>query len=433
MAEWKKVVVSGSSAELSALTLDTALVGGSGGTGLLQAALTAGTAGQVLALNGAKTAFELADASTGDITGIDAGTGIVVTDGASSTPEVSVTTAISTGAAAGATANQDSTATILGGNLTGQVDGTAVATIKAGAAAGATANQDSTATILSGDLTGDVTGNVNGVAAATVTAGAAAGATANQDSTATILGGNLTGQVDGTAVATIKAGAAAGATANQDSNATILGGNLTGQVNGVAVATVTAGAAAGATANQDSNATILAGNLTGTVDGTAVATIKAGAAAGATANQDSTATILANSSLTGTTSAAALNVTGDTVIAGDLTVQGTASFESTENLLVKDRFIGLASGSAGAADGGIVIEQSNVDGGKGAVFAFDGLSTGRWGVDLDFNPTASAYTPAAFMSNVVVGSDDTVPTGTYAKKGNIFIGSSENEIWIYGS
>ena len=363
MAEWKKVVVSGSSAELSALTLDTALVGGSGGTGLLQAALTAGTAGQVLALNGAKTAFELADASTGDITGIDAGTGIVVTDGASSTPEVSVTTAISTGAAAGATANQDSTATILGGNLTGQVDGTAVATIKSGAALGATANQDSTATILSGDLTGDVTGNVNGVAAATVTAGAAAGATANQDSTATILGGNLTGQVDGTAVATIKAGAAAGATANQDS----------------------------------------------------------------------TATILANSSLTGTTSAAALNVTGDTVIAGDLTVQGTASFESTENLLVKDRFIGLASGSAGPADGGIVIEQSNVDGGKGAVFAFDGLSTGRWGVDLDFNPTASAYTPAAFMSNVVVGSDDTVPTGTYAKKGNIFIGSSENEIWIYGS
>ena len=359
MAEWKKVVVSGSSAELSALTLDTALVGGSGGTGLLQAALTAGTAGQVLALNGAKTAFELADASTGDITGIDAGTGIVVTDGASSTPEVSVTTAISTGAAAGATANQDSTATILGGNLTGTVDGTAVATIKAGAAAGATANQDS--------------------------------------------------------------------------NATILGGNLTGQVNGVAVATVTAGAAAGATANQDSNATILGGNLTGTVDGTAVATIKSGAALGATANQDSTATILANSSLTGTTSAAALNVTGDTVIAGDLTVQGTASFESTENLLVKDRFIGLASGSAGAADGGIVIEQSNVDGGKGAVFAFDGLSTGRWGVDLDFNPTASAYTPAAFMSNVVVGSDDTVPTGTYAKKGNIFIGSSENEIWIYGS
>ena len=329
MAEWKKVVVSGSSAELSALTLDTALVGGSGGTGLLQTALTAGTAGQVLALNSGKTGFELADASTGDITGLVEGTGIDITNGDTATPTVGVTSAISTGAAAGATANQDSTATILAGNLTGTVDGTAVATIKSGAAAGATANQDSTSTILAG---------------------------------------NLTGTVDGTAVATIKSGAAAGATANQDSTATILGGNLTG-----------------------------------TVDGTAVATIKSGAAAGATANQDSTATILANSSLTGNTSAVSLNISGDQTIAGNLTVQGTASFESTENLLIKDRFIGLASGSAGASDGGIVVEQSNVGGGKGAVFAFDGLSTGRWGVDLDFNPTASAYTPAAFMSNVVIG------------------------------
>lgn len=37
--------------------------------------------------------------------------------------------------------NQDSTSTILGGNLTGQVNGTAVATVESGAAAGATASQ----------------------------------------------------------------------------------------------------------------------------------------------------------------------------------------------------------------------------------------------------------------------------------------------------
>ena len=327
MAEWKKVVVSGSSAELSALTLDTALVGGSGGTGLLQTALTAGTAGQVLALHSGKTGFELADASTGDITGLVEGTGIDITNGDTATPTVGVTSAISTGAAAGATANQDSTATILAGNLTGTVDGTAVATIKSGAAAGATANQDSTATILGG-------------------------------------------------------------------------------------------------------------NLTGTVDGTAVATIKSGAAAGATANQDSTATILANSSLTGNTSAANLNLSGDQTIAGNLTVQGTASFESTENLLIKDRFIGLASGSAGASDGGIVVEQSNVGGGKGAVFAFDGLSTGRWGVDLDFNPTASAYTPAAFMSNVVIGGGASpaasAPASAYVKAGNIYAATDES-LWIYSA
>ena len=292
MAEWKKVVVSGSSAELSALTLDTALVGGSGGTGLLQSALTAGSAGQILALNSNKTGFELADASSGDITGIDAGTGIAVTDGDTATPTVSVTSAISTGAAAGATANQDNTATIL------------------------------------------------------------------------------------------------------------------------------------------------AGNLTGTVDGTAVATIKSGAAAGATANQDATSTILADSALTGTTTAVNLNISGDQVVAGNLTVQGTASFQDTENLKVADKFIALASGSAGATDGGIVVEQSNVGGGKGAVFAFDGLSTGRWGVDLDFNPSASAYTPAAFMSNVVIGGGASpaasAPASAYVKAGNIYAATDES-LWIYSA
>lgn len=78
-------------------------------------------------------------------------------------------------------------------------------------------NPATTATILSGN----VTGSVGGTAVATVTSGAAAGATANQDSTSTILNGDLTGSVDGTAVATVVAGANAGATANQDSNATI--------------------------------------------------------------------------------------------------------------------------------------------------------------------------------------------------------------------
>ena len=51
--------------------------------------------------------------------------------------------------------NVDNTsdATILAGNLTGTVDGVAVTTVKNGAAAGATANQDSTATIRNGVTT----------------------------------------------------------------------------------------------------------------------------------------------------------------------------------------------------------------------------------------------------------------------------------------
>ena len=102
-----------------------------------------------------------------------------------------------------------SAATIMAGNLTGTIDNVAVATVKSGAAAGATANQDSTATILGGNLTG----SVDGTAVATVKSGAAAGATANQDSTSTILGGNLTGTVNSVAVGTVTTGAAAGVSA----------------------------------------------------------------------------------------------------------------------------------------------------------------------------------------------------------------------------
>ena len=58
----------------------------------------------------------------------------------------------------------------------GTINSVAVATVTAGAALGATANQDSTATILAGDLTG----TVNSVAVATVTSGAALGATSVQ-------------------------------------------------------------------------------------------------------------------------------------------------------------------------------------------------------------------------------------------------------------
>ena len=84
-----------------------------------------------------------------------------------------------------------SQATILGGNLTGTVGGTAVATVKSGAAAGATANQDTTATILGGNLTG----TVDGTAVATVKSGAALGTSSNQDSTSAIRAGTTKANV----------------------------------------------------------------------------------------------------------------------------------------------------------------------------------------------------------------------------------------------
>ena len=122
-----------------------------------------------------------------------------------------------------------------------------------------------------------------------------------------------------------------------------------------------------------------------------------------------------------------LTVVNDAIINGDLTVRGTASFEDTINLEVADRFILLASGSASAGDGGIVIQQSA--GKTGAVFAYDGASTARWGIATGFHASASAYTPEAFMGVIFEGTTAAASAAGYDEKGHIAVDG--DDIYIY--
>ena len=119
----------------------------------------------------------------------------------------------------------------------------------------------------------------------------------------------------------------------------------------------------------------------------------------------------------------------DLTVTGDLTVFGTASFQNTENLVVADRFLLLASGSNTAGDGGIVVQQNTQD--VGELFGFDS-ATSRWAVTSSFSADASAYTPDAFMATALVGTgtDPNAVASRYDAKGNIFVGTDE-EIWIY--
>ena len=123
----------------------------------------------------------------------------------------------------------------------------------------------------------------------------------------------------------------------------------------------------------------------------------------------------------------------DVVINGDLIVQGTASFNNEQTLLVEDRFILLASGSTSAGDGGIVVQGATQN--IGEVFGFDNDNT-RWAVASAFNASGTDMTAAAFMANVLTGnaSSDSAIDGLvdnrYEAKGNIFIGDDEG-IWIY--
>jgi len=137
-----------------------------------------------------------------------------------------------------------------------------------------------------------------------------------------------------------------------------------------------------------------------------------------------------------------LTVTRDAVFSRNITVLGTASFQSTEDLDVKDRFIRLASGSNAAGDGGIVIQQTNnLD---GEVFGFDSVAgtEGRWGVSGSFDASQNAFVPDAYMAEILEGVVDTagaiaaaVPS-RYNENGNIYVDTSKTlatdaNIWIY--
>ena len=157
-----------------------------------------------------------------------------------------------------------------------------------------------------------------------------------------------------------------------------------------------------------------------------------------------------NNTFTGTTTIDVLVANGDVTLGdattdqvtinGDLTVKGTASFESTENLLVKDRFITLASGSTGgsAGDGGIIVETSSNNGGEGPAFAWNN-TLARWGVAALVQSDASSYSADAFLSAVLPAGTQTSAADianintAYNKNGNIYTSNDANgnEIWIY--
>ena len=129
-----------------------------------------------------------------------------------------------------------------------------------------------------------------------------------------------------------------------------------------------------------------------------------------------------------------LTVTGNATVGGDLIVNG--ALVSASSLEVADQFIILASGSNGAIDGGIIVNQIDDDpDGKGKAFAYDS-SANRWALESNLNDTASVITPDAFMGVIQegtatpVGGADPVYGGTNGN-GTIFVDTNNNEAYIY--
>ena len=127
--------------------------------------------------------------------------------------------------------------------------------------------------------------------------------------------------------------------------------------------------------------------------------------------------------------------TGDTTIAGNLTVNGTTTFINTQNVYVKDAFLEIASGSTTLVDAGF-IAQYNAAGSGSAFFLSSTPGTyGRFAVAYDQVGTVTSVTPNEYMVTVkssagAPGSNPTWGGGTYGY-GNMYVNSSNSDIYIY--
>lgn len=155
-------------------------------------------------------------------------------------------------------------------------------------------------------------------------------------------------------------------------------------------------------------------------------------------------TILAAATNGLTVQAGGTKVTGDSffynnlTVQGNITVNGTASFINTENVLVKDKFILIASGSSTLTDAGIIAAYSaNM---TGSAFYLSAASTGtygRWAVAYGAGESAISLTADEFVNTTKISASNpnnaTPPTwgSSVNGLGNMWVNSLTSDIYIW--
>jgi hypothetical protein len=492
MATWKKVIVSGSSAALSALTLDTALPVAQGGTG----ATSAGAARTALGVDAAgadnSTAVTLANTNYLSLSGqqITGGTVPVGSGGtgATSAPMVGLITAADAGAArtalgVDAAGTDNSTAVTLGGSLDYiTLSGQAITRNAIDLTADVTgvlpsANLDADTAHLSGTQTfsGAKTFSATLVAEGDVDLG-----NATSDTLSAI------GRFDTNLVPSSDSARDLGTTSLYWANAYIDAVTTTGNINaggmisgsfisssrdihikGMAVsASVASLSAASGEANESSFKTI---SVSGQSDIVADAdddtlTVAAGAGLAITTTAGSDTITFANDGVledldtlgaagsdgqfivatgagafayeSANTARTSLGLgTGDNVthnnmtIDGDLTVNGSTTTLATQNLTVEDRFVFLATGSAAAnVDSGLVV-QVGANADTGSALYHD-INSSRWAVAKTVKAEATAVTPLSFVTTITT--DTVAPnsdSGSYGV-GEMWVETDTQDIFI---
>lgn len=433
MATWKKVIVSGSDAALSSLSLTTALPVSSGGTGKATHA-----SGHVLLGNGTSAFSSVA---RGNITG---NTKIVVTGGSSAVLGT-VSLDIKGDIASGSNLNKISGLSSADGNFI------------VGSPSGWVVESGNTARTSLGLGTGDTVtfATVNatnfngGTLAATKITGSFSGSFIGDGSKLTGLApsavASYTNPADNRILTSVNS-----STINGEANLTFDGSTLavTGSIS-------TTGNIAAAGGLQISSMTTLKGEVitsgvtTGTSDtvyiqvatnkmakrnidsrvwGTSL--IDGSGASNRVAYFSDTDTVTSNAAFTynGTNLTVGSSTFGtDVVIAGNLTVQGSSISQNVANVNIEDQFILLNSGSA-TGDGGIIVQTEA--GFTGAAFGWDD-SAARWAVQVNtkLGASATAMTPDAFVAMVVDVDGGITENESHKQNGNIKV--SGGEIYIY--
>ena len=463
MASWKKIIVSGSSAELSSLSLDTALPVAQGGIGASSltdkavlisqdsgtdavGALALTTNGSIIVGGTNGPAVEAASDVAG--TGLTATTGdgtLVINVDAAQTQITSVGT-LGTGAISSGFGNIDNgTSTLNTGNAT--VDNLTNAS--------AVADSHITGSF-TGSFVGDGT-NLTGVTAAVDIDSLSAAAIAQTDLlifsdagteskiTFSDFEDTIFGAVSGDATVaaggalTIAADSVEGTMLNTNAadTSTIELSSDTLSVlkvpNALTVDNATIALNSGTTYDGSGARTISIKD--GGVDADALAAAVAGN--GLTGGGGSALAVGAGTGVTVNANDIAIGQaigTGDSptftnlTLSGDLTVNGSTTTVNTANLLVEDRFILVNSGSNATGDGGLVVGSGSLQ--SGSTFIWDD-SADRWGTqhDTQLKHDATTSAPEAYASLYVL----TANTGstTYGVKGNIKTDDTTGDIFIY--
>jgi len=408
MASWKKVLVSGSAAELSSLTLDTALPVAQGGT---NATSLADKAVLISQDSGDDTVNALALTGNGEI---------VV--GGSSGPAVE---------AAADVAGTGLTAVVGDGTLVINVDAaqtqiTDVGALDAGSITSGFGNIDNgTSTLNTGNATVDNLVNDSSVANSRIT-GSFTGSFVGD-------GTGLTGT--GLDIDSLSALGGTGLHQTQDhfvfsDNGTekkITFSNLEdaifGNVSGDA--TIAAGGALTIGANAVEGS-MLNSNVAGT--GLDYGSNELSVDVSDFMTSGSNNRVLTATGTDGQNAEANLTFDGSTlVVNGNLEVAGTQTTVNSTNLLIEDRFVLLNSGSSATGDGGILVGSGSAY--SSSAFIFDD-SEDRWGVQIDtqLGSTAATAVPEAYSSLLVLNAH--TGSSTYTKNGNLRIDDS-GDIFIY--